>query len=501
MQEIIKVENIDMNGESVNSVNARDLWEALCSKTDFSTWIKRRLEEIGAVENLDYMLLKNEEREFKGFAAGLNKIDYIITLDVAKHFSMMERNPKGKQVRQYFIELEKQAKRNYQNFLDEQKTKKISYKQSEEFEIIKTVYAANKKFECALHKANKSLYVSINSLCRFTGIELEEILVRASVNFSNKVIASETPLYICENFCEISTLLFVLGETEKNKIQDNLSRIFASEIANTIYESFKNQMSYLNQEHITNTSDKEKILTLESKVKIYELKEKHEEEKNEFKKTIYRLNLECENLNKELLLKNDETKQLNIKTIELESMLNENLKTIEKLKSDLEEKDTKIIEIEEKYQLSKNEVQTFKSENTTSDGKNKKISLGSIVENKNEILKICRERIKTVKTKKLTQFIRESILTSHDTRILIGYFDLDSEIINAKIFEKRFEKLYEELVKLFYTPFEDKKYRVLKDMVNNTDNIKIASKYILSRVELDTANFLFKSKQNSKVLS
>jgi len=86
-------------------VNARELWKALKVGRDFSTWIKGRIEEVGAVENLDYCLLP-EMGEQKG-RGGANRIDYILTLDTAKEMAMLERNEMGKMVRRYFIEAEK----------------------------------------------------------------------------------------------------------------------------------------------------------------------------------------------------------------------------------------------------------------------------------------------------------------------------------------------------------------------------------------------------------
>ncbi|WP_052137589.1 phage antirepressor KilAC domain-containing protein [Campylobacter sputorum] len=108
MQELVNVSKNVIGYESVNSVNARELWGKLESKQDFSTWIKKRLDEVGAIENYDYSLLhKKMEQDFTGNFGGNNKIEYIITLDLAKHFAMLERNEKGRLIRQYFIECER----------------------------------------------------------------------------------------------------------------------------------------------------------------------------------------------------------------------------------------------------------------------------------------------------------------------------------------------------------------------------------------------------------
>lgn len=89
-------------------VNGRELWEKLEVKTDFSDWVKRRFNECTAIENEDFeVFLKNGEN-LKG---GRPTIEYIITLDTAKEMAMLERNEIGKEVRKYFITVEKKYKR------------------------------------------------------------------------------------------------------------------------------------------------------------------------------------------------------------------------------------------------------------------------------------------------------------------------------------------------------------------------------------------------------
>lgn len=108
MRELIKINKTLINGAEVNSVNARDLHMVLESKTDFSTWIKRRLEETDALENVDYMKLPKKGELSK---TGQVAIEYALSTDIAKEIAMLERNEIGKKVRRYFIEVERDYKR------------------------------------------------------------------------------------------------------------------------------------------------------------------------------------------------------------------------------------------------------------------------------------------------------------------------------------------------------------------------------------------------------
>lgn len=111
MTELITINKADFNGAEINSVNARELHAVLESKTDFSTWIKRRLEETDAVENADYIIVpqKCETMTEHGKKASI-KNEYILSTDIAKEIAMLERNEVGKKVRRYFIEFEKTHK-------------------------------------------------------------------------------------------------------------------------------------------------------------------------------------------------------------------------------------------------------------------------------------------------------------------------------------------------------------------------------------------------------
>lgn len=111
--QLIPVFNGTINNESTLLCNARDLHEFLEVGKDFSTWIRTRITEYGFVENQDFILLpKNGEQKIG--RGGHNRKDYHLTLDTAKETAMVERNEKGRQIRRYFIECEKQLRQQVQ---------------------------------------------------------------------------------------------------------------------------------------------------------------------------------------------------------------------------------------------------------------------------------------------------------------------------------------------------------------------------------------------------
>lgn len=102
MNELIKV--TETNGQRL--VDARELHTFLESNRQFSDWIKDRIEKYGFVENQDYTSFHNFVKRASG---GSTRIEYALTIDMAKEISMVENNEKGRLARQYFIEMEKKA--------------------------------------------------------------------------------------------------------------------------------------------------------------------------------------------------------------------------------------------------------------------------------------------------------------------------------------------------------------------------------------------------------
>lgn len=102
--QLIPVFNGTINNEPTLLCNARDLHAFLGIGKVFAGWIKARIEEYGLVENQDYIAIFQNRK----IGHGRGKIDYHLTLDTAKELAMVERNEKGREVRRYFIECEKQ---------------------------------------------------------------------------------------------------------------------------------------------------------------------------------------------------------------------------------------------------------------------------------------------------------------------------------------------------------------------------------------------------------
>lgn len=90
-----------------STVSARDLYEQLHIKTRFNDWFPRMC-EYGFQNGVDFNLLKIEQVQTEGTREVKRDItDYNISIDMAKQICMIQRSPEGKQIRQYFLDLEK----------------------------------------------------------------------------------------------------------------------------------------------------------------------------------------------------------------------------------------------------------------------------------------------------------------------------------------------------------------------------------------------------------
>ncbi|WP_022708925.1 antA/AntB antirepressor family protein [Bartonella bovis] len=107
MEASITIWNHTINQEIVQTVNARELYTFLKVHSNFNDWIAHRIKEYGFLENKDFVSFIQILVKPK---SGRPSMEYYLTLDMAKELAMIERNEKGKQARQYFIECERKAK-------------------------------------------------------------------------------------------------------------------------------------------------------------------------------------------------------------------------------------------------------------------------------------------------------------------------------------------------------------------------------------------------------
>lgn len=93
-------------------VVARELHESLVASTRFNDWAKRNIISVGFIEGQDFY-------SFLSKTNGRPSNDNILTLDTAKHIAMIQRTHLGMQIRQKFIDLEKQVNHSIPNSIED----------------------------------------------------------------------------------------------------------------------------------------------------------------------------------------------------------------------------------------------------------------------------------------------------------------------------------------------------------------------------------------------
>lgn len=104
MNELIEIK---LNETNDPVVSGRDLYKFLNIGTRYNDWIPRML-DFGFIENIDYVTVTQKKVTAQGNE--ISYIDHIMTLDMAKHIAMVQRNNRGMQIRDYFLEIERKFK-------------------------------------------------------------------------------------------------------------------------------------------------------------------------------------------------------------------------------------------------------------------------------------------------------------------------------------------------------------------------------------------------------
>ncbi len=101
------MELLRINYESEQpTVSARELHEGLEIKTAFKDWFPR-MTAYGFEKNQDFILVAQKRATNNPKNPITTYNDYQISIDMAKQICMIQRTEKGKQYRQYFLDLEK----------------------------------------------------------------------------------------------------------------------------------------------------------------------------------------------------------------------------------------------------------------------------------------------------------------------------------------------------------------------------------------------------------
>lgn len=92
--------NVSTNDKGEVVVSGRDLHKGLEVKTDYRHWIKRMI-DYGFIEGVDFRSFLTES------TGGRPQENHILKLDMAKEIAMIQRSDKGREIRKYFIQVEK----------------------------------------------------------------------------------------------------------------------------------------------------------------------------------------------------------------------------------------------------------------------------------------------------------------------------------------------------------------------------------------------------------
>ena len=93
------------------AVSARELHEVLGVGKFFANWIRDRINEYEFRENIDYQVIKGDMEFLPNSAknkVGRPKIEYALTIGMAKELAMLENNEIGRKIRRQLIKIEEE---------------------------------------------------------------------------------------------------------------------------------------------------------------------------------------------------------------------------------------------------------------------------------------------------------------------------------------------------------------------------------------------------------
>lgn len=101
MNELI---NVTLNENNEPIISARQLHKTLEVKTRFSQWVEQNFKMFKENEDFSSVVTTTQQNQY----GGTKKLqDYAVTIRTAEHLAMMSKTNKGHEVREYFIQVEK----------------------------------------------------------------------------------------------------------------------------------------------------------------------------------------------------------------------------------------------------------------------------------------------------------------------------------------------------------------------------------------------------------
>ena len=101
MNELI---NVTLNENNEHIISARQLHKTLEVKTRFSQWVEQNFKMFKENEDFSSVVTTTQQNQY----GGTKKLqDYAVTIRMAEHLAMMSKTSKGHEVREYFIQVEK----------------------------------------------------------------------------------------------------------------------------------------------------------------------------------------------------------------------------------------------------------------------------------------------------------------------------------------------------------------------------------------------------------
>ncbi|UXR52117.1 antA/AntB antirepressor family protein [Staphylococcus simulans] len=107
MNEIQQLFNLKRNEDGTVAVSGRELHKGLKIETPYKQWMNRMI-GYGFEENTDYILVTQKSLTNNPRNPYTKQTDHIMTLDMAKEISMIQRSEIGRKIRGYFIKVERQ---------------------------------------------------------------------------------------------------------------------------------------------------------------------------------------------------------------------------------------------------------------------------------------------------------------------------------------------------------------------------------------------------------